>query len=170
MAVLCGVGSLKRRTLHEGLDTGSNVRMAKKATTSGDDKGSVKVAEVLDTISSFTVMELAELVKAFEDRFDIQAAGMAVPVGLASAPGAAEQAEEEEEVTEFDVVLKGFGENKIQVIKAVRSQTSLALKEAKQVVESAPSAVKEAVSKEEADKCKAVLEEAGAEVEIKAHG
>jgi len=145
--------------------------MAKKATQANDEH-SGKVAEVLDAISGFTVMELAELVKAFEERFNVQAMGMAVPVGAAGAGAGAgaEQAEEEEEVTEFDVVLKGFGDNKIQVIKAVRAQTSLALKEAKQVVESAPSTIKEAVSKEEAEKCKAALEEAGAEVEIKPHG
>jgi len=143
--------------------------MAKKATQVNDEH-SGKVAEVLDAISGFTVMELAELVKAFEERFNVQAMGMAVPVGAAGAGAVAEQAEEEEEVTEFDVVLKGFGDNKIQVIKAVRAQTSLALKEAKQVVEGAPSAIKEAVSKEEAEKCKAALEEAGAEVEIKPHG
>lgn len=128
-----------------------------------------KVTDVLDTISEFSVTELAELVEAFEDRFNVQAAGM--PVAAAAAPGAgAAEAEEEEEPVEFDVVLKSFGDNKIQVIKAVRAQTTLALKEAKQVVEDAPSNIKEAVTKEDAEKCKEALEEAGAEVEVKAHG
>jgi len=132
---------------------------------------SQKVVGVLDTISEFTVVELAELIEAFEGRFNVQAAGMMVAAGGALAAPAAEQAAEaEEEPVEFDVILNNFGDNKIQVIKAVRTQTSLALKEAKQVVESAPSAIKEAVSKEEAEKCKAALQEAGAEVEVKPHG
>jgi len=133
---------------------------------------SPKVTEILDRIGEFTLVELSELVEAFEDRFNVKAAAAMVPVaGVAPAgtPGAAEQAEEEE-VTEFDVVLKGFGDNKIQVIKAVRSMTTLALKEAKQAVESVPSTIKEAVSKEEADKSVEALKEAGAEVETKPHG
>ena len=131
---------------------------------------SPKVAEILDRIGEFTLVELSELVEAFEDRFNVQAAAMA-PVGVApaGAPGAAEQVEEEE-ITEFDVILKSFGDNKIQVIKAVRSLTSLALKEAKQAVEAVPSTIKEAVSKEDADKCAEALKEAGAEVGIKPHG
>ena len=131
---------------------------------------SPKVTEILDQIGEFTLVELSELVEAFEDRFNVKAAAMA-PVGgvaLAGMPGAGEQAEEEE-VTEFDVVLKSFGDNKIQVIKAVRSMTSLALKEAKQAVEAVPSTIKEAVSKEEADKAVEALKAAGAEVETKPH-
>jgi large subunit ribosomal protein L7/L12 len=129
---------------------------------------SPKVTEILDRIGEFTLVELSELVEAFESRFNVKAAAMA-PVAGAAPAGAPEQAAEEEEVTEFDVVLKSFGDNKIQVIKAVRSITSLALKEAKQAVESVPSTIKEAVSKEEADKCVAALKEAGAEVETKPH-
>ncbi len=130
-----------------------------------------KVTEILDQISEFTLMELSELVSAFEERFDVKAAA-GVPVALAAAGAAAGEAEqaEEEMVTEFDVILTSFGEKKIQVIKAVRSMTSLALKEAKQVVEAAPSPIKEAVSAEEAEQCAGTLKEAGAEVEVKPHG
>jgi len=131
---------------------------------------SPKVTEILDRIGEFTLVELSELVEAFESRFNVKAAAAMAPVAGAAPAGAPEQAAEEEEVTEFDVVLKSFGDNKIQVIKAVRSITSLALKEAKQAVESVPSTIKEAVSKEEADKCVAALKEAGAEVETKPHG
>ena len=133
---------------------------------------SPKVAEILDKIGSFTLIELSELVEAFEDRFNVKAAaGTVVPLAAAAGGGAvapAEQAEAEED-TEFDVILKSFGENKINVIKAVRTVTTLALKEAKQVVESAPSAIKEGVPKAEAEKCAHALKEAGAEVEIKPH-
>ena len=135
---------------------------------------SPKVMEILDKIGEFTLIEVAELVEAFEERFKVTAAvsPLAGAIGGVSASGglAAEAAEEEEEVTEFDVVLKDFGDNKINVIKAVRTMTSLALKEAKSVVESAPSAIKEAVSKDDADKCAATLKEAGADVEVKPHG
>ena len=133
---------------------------------------SPKVTQILDQIGEFTLVELSELVEAFEDRFNVKAAAAFAPAaGLApfgGPSGAIEQAEEEE-VTEFDVILKGFGDNKIQVIKAVRSMTSLALKEAKQVVEGAPSAIREGVSKEEAEKCAEALKEAGADVETKPH-
>jgi large subunit ribosomal protein L7/L12 len=123
---------------------------------------SAKVTEVLDKLSEFTLMELSELASAFETRFGIQAAA---PMAMAAAaPAAAE--EEAVEPMAFNVVLKSFGDKKIQVIKAVRSVTSLALKEAKAVVEEAPSNIKEGVSKEEAQKCADALKEAGAEVEI----
>jgi large subunit ribosomal protein L7/L12 len=134
---------------------------------------SPKVTDILDKIGQFTVLELAELVQAFEERFNVKASAAAVSMaGMApaAAGGAAAPAEEVEEPTEFDVILKSFGENKINVIKAVRTITSLALKEAKQVVESAPSAIKESVSKEDAEKAAAVLKEAGADVEVKPHG
>ncbi|MFP4026446.1 MAG: 50S ribosomal protein L7/L12 [Candidatus Brocadiia bacterium] len=132
---------------------------------------SPKVTEILDKVGEFTLMELSELVEAFEDRFNVQASAMAAPVAAASgAAGGAGEEGEEEEAVEFDVMLKDFGDNKIQVIKAVRSMTSLALKEAKQVVEDAPSAIKEAIAKEDADECAEELEEAGAEVEVKPHG
>ena len=131
---------------------------------------SPKVVEVLDKIGEFTLIEVAELVEAFEDRFKVTAAAPAVmALGGAGAAAAPAEAEEEEEVTEFDVILKSFGDKKINVIKAVRTMTSLALKEAKSVVESAPSAIKEAVSKEDADKCVETLKEAGADAEVKPH-
>ena len=119
-----------------------------------------KVQEVLDKISGFTVLELAELVEAFQDKFNVSAAPM-MAAGVAPGAQAAPQEEEEEEPTSFDVILKSFGENKIQVIKAVRSETSLALKEAKQVVEDCPSTIKEALPKEEAEKCAKALQEGG---------
>lgn len=129
---------------------------------------SPKVTEILDKVGEFTLMELSELVEAFEERFNVSAAAaVAAPVG---AGGAAAEEEEEEEPVAFDVVLQDFGDNKIQVIKAVRSMTSLALKEAKQVVEDAPSPIKEALPKEEAEEAAEELREAGAEVEVKAHG
>jgi len=121
----------------------------------------VKKEELLETISNMTVLEVVELVEAMEEKFGVSAAVAAAP-----APAAADGAAEEEK-TEFDVVLTGFGENKVAAIKAVRSITGLGLKEAKELVESAPSPLKEAVSKEEADEVKKQLEEAGATVEVK---
>lgn len=132
---------------------------------------SEKVTEILDKVGEFTLMELSELVEAFEDRFNVEASAMAAPAGAFAGAAAAPAAEEEEEeATEFDVMLKDFGDNKIQVIKAVRSMTSLALKEAKSVVEDAPSAIKEAIPKEEAEEAVEELEEAGAEAEVVPHG
>jgi large subunit ribosomal protein L7/L12 len=132
---------------------------------------SEKVTEILDKVGEFTLMELSELVEAFEDRFNVEASAMAAPAGAFAGAAAAPAAEEEEEeATEFDVMLKDFGDNKIQVIKAVRSMTSLALKEAKSVVEDAPSAIKEAIPKEEAEEAVSELEEAGAEAEVVPHG
>ncbi len=123
-----------------------------------------KIEEILDTISGFTLLELNELVDAFEERFGIEAAAAAPMAVAAGAAGA--EAEEEVEPSSFKVVLQSFGDNKIQVIKAVRSETTLALKEAKDLVESAPATVKEALPKEEAEKCAETLREAGAEVEV----
>ncbi len=120
----------------------------------------VKKEELLETISNMTVIEVVELVEAMEEKFGVSAA-------VAAAPAAADDGAAEEEKTEFDVVLTGFGENKVAAIKAVRSITGLGLKEAKELVESAPAPVKEAVSKEEADEVKKKLEEAGATVEVK---
>ncbi|MHC4788045.1 MAG: 50S ribosomal protein L7/L12 [Planctomycetota bacterium] len=122
--------------------------------------------EVLDKISTFTLLELSELVSAFEEKFDISAAAMA-PVAAVAGGAAAAEAEEEVEPSSYKVVLNGFGkEKKIQVIKAVRAETTLALKEAKQLVESAPATVKEALGKEEAEKCAQALQEAGGEAEV----
>ena len=120
--------------------------------------------EVLDAIKEMSVLELAELVKELEDAFGVSAAA---PVAVAAAPAAAEEAvQEEEEQTEFNVILKDFGSNKINVIKAVRSITTLGLKEAKDVVEGAPATIKEAIGKDEAEEAKKVLEEAGAAVDV----
>ena len=122
--------------------------------------------QLITTLEGMTVLELNTLVKQLEDRWGVSAAApMAVGVA-AGAPGAAAAAPEEEQ-TEFDVMLTEVGANKIQVIKAVRELTSLGLKEAKDVVDSAPKAIRQGVTKEEADAAKAKLEEAGATVEIK---
>lgn len=121
--------------------------------------------EILEAIGNKTVLELSDLIKAIEEKFDVQAAApMAV---AAAAPGAAPAAEAAEEKTDFDVVLKEAGAKKIQVIKVVRAITGLGLKEAKDLVEGAPKAVKEAVTKEEAEDFKKQLEEVGAGVELK---
>ena len=119
--------------------------------------------EIIEALKEMTLLEASELVKAIEDTFGVSAAAPAAVVAAGPAAGAAE----EEEKTEFDVVLEGFGDNKIQVIKVVRELTSLGLKEAKEVVESAPKAVLEGVKKEDADAAKEKLEAAGAAVSIK---
>ncbi|AEB07453.1 LSU ribosomal protein L12P [Coriobacterium glomerans PW2] len=119
--------------------------------------------EIIDALKEMTLLEASELVHAIEETFDVSAAA---PAAIAAGPAAA-AAPAEEEKTEFDVVLEGFGDNKIQVIKVVRSLTSLGLKEAKEVVESAPKAVLEGVKKEEAEEAKAKIEEAGGAVTIK---
>ena len=118
--------------------------------------------EIVDALKEMTLLEASELVKAIEDTFGVSAAAPAAVV--AAGPVAAA---EEEEKTNFDVVLEGFGDNKIQVIKVVRELTSLGLKEAKEVVENAPKAVLEGVKKEDADAAKEKLEAAGATVTVK---
>ncbi|MCL6612238.1 MAG: 50S ribosomal protein L7/L12 [Peptococcaceae bacterium] len=125
-----------------------------------------KVNEILEAVKGLTVLELAELVKKFEEEFGVSAAA---PVAVAAAaPGAAAAAPaEEEEQTEFDVILASVGDKKINVIKVVREITGLGLKEAKDLVDNAPKPVKEKVSKEEAASIKAKLEEQGATVEVK---
>ena len=122
-----------------------------------------KIAEIVEKIKALTLVEASELKTALEDEFGVTAAAPVV-MGAAPAGGGAEVAEEK---TEFDVVLASFGEKKINVIKVVRAHTGLGLKEAKELVDGAPSTVKEAVSKDEAEKVKKELEEAGATVEIK---
>ncbi|MHB1140005.1 MAG: 50S ribosomal protein L7/L12 [Microthrixaceae bacterium] len=122
--------------------------------------------EILDSIANLTVLELSELLKAFEERFGVTAAAP-VAVAAAAPAGGGGAAEEAEEKTSFDVVLTDAGDKKIQVIKEVRGLTSLGLKEAKDLVESAPKAVLEGVSKDDADKAKEALEGAGASVEVK---
>jgi len=120
--------------------------------------------EIIEAIEGMSVLELAELVKALEERFGVTAA--APVAAVAAAGGAAAAPEEEEEKTEFDVVLQEIGDKKIQVIKAVRQLTPLGLKEAKELVESAPAKILEAVSKEEAEAAKTALEEQGAKVTV----
>lgn len=123
--------------------------------------------QLISTLEGMTVLELNTLVKELEERWGVSAAA---PVAVGAAAGAAAggpAAAAEEEQTEFDVMLTEIGANKIQVIKAVRELTSLGLKEAKDLVDSAPKAIKQGVSKEEADAAKAKLEEAGAKVEVK---
>ena len=121
--------------------------------------------EILDKISSMTVLELSELIKAMEDKFGVSAAAAVAVAGPAAAGGAPAAAAEEK--TEFTVVLASFGENKVNVIKAVRELTGLGLKEAKDLVDGAPKPVKEGISKADADAAKKKLEEAGAKVEVK---
>ncbi len=125
----------------------------------------IATQEFIQQIDSLTVLELNNLVKALEEHYGVSAAAAAAPA--AAAGGGAAAAAPVEEKTEFDVVLKAAGEKKINVIKAVREVTSLGLKEAKDLVESAPATVKEAVSKDEAEAVKKKFEEAGATVEIK---
>ncbi|WP_218353917.1 50S ribosomal protein L7/L12 [Alteromonas lipotrueiana] len=118
--------------------------------------------DILNAIAEMPVMELVELIEAAEEKFGVEATA-----AVAAAPAAGGDAAAAEEKTEFDVVMTSFGANKVSVIKAVRGATGLGLKEAKEVVESAPKAIKEGVSKDEAEALKKELEEAGAEVEVK---
>ena len=122
----------------------------------------MEINEIVSAIESLTLIQASELVKALEEKFGVSAAAPVAAAGVAGAPAAAA-----EEKTEFDVVLEGFGDNKIAVIKVVREITSLGLKEAKALVEEAPKAIVEGVNKEKADEVKAKLEEAGAAVTIK---
>ena len=123
---------------------------------------SEKIAALIEEVKGLTVVELAELVHALEDTFGVSAAAAAV-----AAPAAGAAAAAEEEKTEFDVVLKSAGANKIAVIKVVRALTGLGLKEAKEIVDNAPKALKEGISKDEAEKIVNDLKEAGAEAELK---
>jgi len=118
--------------------------------------------DILEAVGSMTVMDLNDLVKAFEEKFGVSAAAMAV-----AAPGAGPAAAAVEEKTEFDVILAAHGEKKVEVIKVVRAVTGLGLKEAKDLVDGAPKTVKEAIPKAEAEALKKQLEDAGAKVEIK---
>jgi len=118
--------------------------------------------EFIAAVEEMNVLELNELVKALQERFGVSAMALAAPAAAGAAP-----AEAEEEKTQFDVILTGFGDKKIQVIKAVRELTSLGLKEAKELVEGVPKSVKEGASKEEAEAAKKVLEGAGGAVEVK---
>ena len=120
--------------------------------------------EIVEALSNMSVIEVTELVKELEEKWDVSAAA---PMAVAAAPGAGDAAVAAEEQTEFDVVMTSFGASKVSVIKVVRTLTGLGLKEAKDMVEGAPSTVKEGVSKDEAEKVKKELEEAGASVELK---
>ena len=122
----------------------------------------VSKEDILEAIANMSVMDVVELVEAMEEKFGVSAA-----VAVAAAPAAGGEAAAAEEQTEFNVVMTSFGENKVSAIKAVRAITGLGLKEAKEMVESAPVAVKEGVSKDEAESTKKQLEEAGASVEVK---
>jgi large subunit ribosomal protein L7/L12 len=128
---------------------------------------SKSTAEILSAIEKMTVLELSELVKELEEKFGVSAQAVQVAAPNAGVAARAQAGEPAEEKTEFDIHLKSTGEKKIQVIKVVRSVTTLGLKEAKELVDKAPSIVREKVSKEEAEDIKKQLEEAGAEVEIK---
>nr|MBV6630519.1 50S ribosomal protein L7/L12 [Oceanococcus sp. HetDA_MAG_MS8] len=120
--------------------------------------------DILEAIAEMSVMDVVELVSMMEEKFGVSAAA---PVAVAAAGGAGGEAAAAEEKTEFDVVMASFGDNKVAVIKAIRGVTGLGLKEAKDLVESAPSTVKEAVAKDEAEDIKKQLEEAGAKIELK---
>lgn len=124
----------------------------------------MKKDEIMQAIKEMTVLELAELVKDLEEEFGVSAAA---PVAVAAAPAAGAVEAAQEEKTEFDVVLESFGDKKLQVIKVVRELTGLGLKDAKELVEAAPKAIKEGVDKEEAESLKAKLEEAGGKVVLK---
>jgi large subunit ribosomal protein L7/L12 len=124
----------------------------------------VSKEDILETLSNMTVMEVVDLISAMEEKFGVSAAAA---VAAAPAAGAAEAGEAAEEKDEFDVVLSSFGEKKVAVIKAVRTITGLGLKEAKDMVESAPTTIKEGASKDESEELKKQLEEAGATVELK---
>ena len=124
----------------------------------------VSKEDILEGISNMSVMDVVELISAMEEKFGVSAAA---PVAAVAAPAAGEAAAAAEEQTEFDVVMTSFGSNKVSVIKAVRTVTSLGLKEAKELVEGAPAPIKEGVPKEEAEEIKKQLEEAGASVDIK---
>ncbi|GBD94434.1 50S ribosomal protein L7/L12 [bacterium BMS3Abin05] len=126
-----------------------------------------KIGDIIEMVKNLTVLELSELVKALEEEFGVTAAAPVAQVAVGGAvPGAAGN-EEAEEKTEFDVILNGFGANKIQVIKVVRALTGLGLKEAKDLVDNAPKPVKEGISKDEAEKIKKEIEDVGGVVEIK---
>jgi large subunit ribosomal protein L7/L12 len=125
----------------------------------------VNQQELMESIENMTVLELSELVKALEERFGVSATAVAAAPAAGAAGDGAAAAEEEQ--TEFDVVLTGAGEKKIQVIKVVRAATGLGLKEAKALVDEAPNPVKEAISKEDAEALKTQIEEAGGTVELK---
>jgi large subunit ribosomal protein L7/L12 len=160
----------------EAKETNDKEKKEKKEVKEEEDMGKAKeksisksksVSDILSSIEKMTVLELSDLVKALEEKFGVSAQAISVAAPAAGGNAAPQGGEPAEEKTEFDVNLKSAGEKKIQVIKGVRSVTSLGLKEAKDLVDKAPNLVKEKISKEEAENIKKQLEEAGADVEIK---
>ena len=123
--------------------------------------------EVLEAISKMSVMDLVELISEMEEKFDVSASAPAAPAAVATTGNGAESSDKEDEQTEFDLILKSFGDNKIAVIKAVRAITGLGLKDAKDIVEGAPATIKEAISKKEVEEMTKQLEDSGAVVELK---
>ena len=142
----------------------TNVKTKVADDTTKKEKGTLTKEEFFQHLDNLTVLELADYIKEFEERYGVSAAAAAVPMAAAGAGAAQESAEEEQ--TEFNVVLKAIGDKKINVIKTVREVTSLGLKEAKDLVDSFPKAIKEGISKEEAEEIKKKFEEVGATVEI----
>ena len=123
--------------------------------------------EVLEAISKMSVMDLVELISEMEEKFDVSASAPAAVAAVAATSNGAESSDKEEEQTEFDLILKSFGDNKIAVIKVVRAITGLGLKDAKDIVEGAPATIKEAISKKEVEEMTKQLEDSGAVVELK---
>jgi large subunit ribosomal protein L7/L12 len=152
----------EEKKTEETVETAKKKEKVEKKTTE-----SKAVDQILQSVKKMTVMELAELVKALEEEFGVTAAAPVMAMAPGATPGAAPVEQAVEEKTDFNVMLKSFGSNKIQVIKVVRALTGLGLKEAKELVESAPCAVKEGATKDEAEDMKKQLEETGATVELK---
>ena len=123
--------------------------------------------EVLEAISKMSVMDLVELISEMEEKFDVSASAPVAVEAVSTASNGAESSDEQEEQTEFDLILKSFGDNKIAVIKAVRAITGLGLKDAKDMVEGAPATIKEAISKKEVEEMTKQLEDSGAVIELK---
>jgi large subunit ribosomal protein L7/L12 len=139
---------------------------AKKTTKATKEKSKLSKEQFFEHLDNLTILELADYIKEFEERYGVSAAAAAVPMAVPGAASSQAEAQAEEEKTEFTVVLKGVGDKKINVIKTVREVTSLGLKEAKDLVDSAPKPVKENISKEEAEEIKKKFEEVGAEIEV----
>ena len=155
----------KAQTNEATQTTKEKEKETKETTKSKKEKTSTMTKkQFFEHLDNLTVLELADYIKEFEERYGVSAAAMAAP--MAAGPGAQAEAQAVEEKTEFNVVLKAIGDKKINVIKTVREVTSLGLKEAKDVVDSAPKAIKEKVSKEEAEEIKKKFEEVGATVEV----
>jgi large subunit ribosomal protein L7/L12 len=157
----------EEKKAEEVVEKAEEKKEAAKKETKQEAPAGKGVENVLDLVKKMTVMELADLVKSLEDEFGVSAAPPVVAAVPGGAGGAAPAAAAEEEKTDFNVMLASFGSNKIQVIKVVRAITGLGLKEAKDLVEAAPSPVKEGAQKDEAESIKKQLEEAGATVELK---